>query len=124
MTGIATRRLPSTLSHLLTLLTLLSGATGAGLFLGSGHTDYFFAWAFESPITAATLGAAYLSGATLLFVSSRSGDWADARLAIFATLAQLSAMAFATFFSGAELASLGDGPIAALVALGWKALHV
>lgn len=123
MTGLSTRPLPSPLSQALRFIALLSGATGAGLFLGSGHTDSFFAWAFEEPETAATLGAGYLAGAPLLVVSSRSGRWADVRLSLLATLVQLTAMAVATF-SGPSLASLGDGPIAALVALGWQIFHV
>ncbi|MFT3926557.1 MAG: oxygenase MpaB family protein [Myxococcales bacterium] len=123
MTGPSERQLPLVLFSALTLIALLSGTTGAGLFLGSGHTDYFFAWSFDSPVTSATLGAGYLAGSTLLFVSSRSGRWADARLALAATLVQLAAMAVATFTRTSSLASLGDGPIAALVALGWMVFH-
>src|SRR3954463_9603612 len=113
MTELSKSQLPRTLSHSMTFIAFLSGVTGAGLFFGSGYTDYFFAWGMEGPATAATLGAGYLAGTTLLLVSSRGGHWADARLALLATQVQLVAMAVVTFM-GPSLASLGDGPIAAL----------
>jgi hypothetical protein len=63
------------------LLSLASLATFAGLqlFVGSEHTDRYFAWTIAVPLTAAFLGGMYWAAAVLLAASARSRTWAEAR---------------------------------------------
>lgn len=64
-------------------------ASGAALALGAAvmtfglttRTDDYFAWPIAPEITAAFIGACYLSAVTLLFLASRSTTWAEGRLA-------------------------------------------
>jgi hypothetical protein len=50
------------------------------------HTERFFAWTIRAPLTAAFLGAAYLSSFFLEFMASRRPLWAEARIAVPAVL--------------------------------------
>ena len=72
------------------LLLLVGGGLGAiagtQLFVGTEHTDRFFAWTIQSHMTAAFLGAMYYSAILLLVVSATERYWACARVAAFTLL--------------------------------------
>lgn len=55
---------------------------GFQLFVLTEHTDRFFAWTINPPLTAAFLGACYWGSFPLVFVSSRQSLWARARVAV------------------------------------------
>ncbi|MBI5293431.1 MAG: hypothetical protein HY872_16265 [Chloroflexi bacterium] len=56
---------------------------GLQLFFGTEHTDTYFAWTIKPPLlSAAFLGASYLTSSYLGFAASREAVWARARLAV------------------------------------------
>lgn len=64
---------------LLWTVVLLAALAGFVLFVFSDRTDRLFAWTIEPPVTAAFLGAAYLSASVMAFLGVRTGRWRDAR---------------------------------------------
>jgi len=62
--------------------TLLVTIAGIQLFVLTDATDRFFAWTIQSGLTAAFLGAAYLSTIPMLLHSFRAREWANARSAV------------------------------------------
>ena len=64
---------------LLWAVVLLAMLAGFVLFVFSDRTDHLFAWTIEPPITAAFLGAAYLSASVMAFLSVRTDRWREAR---------------------------------------------
>ncbi|MBP7693680.1 MAG: hypothetical protein KA764_17280 [Anaerolineales bacterium] len=59
---------------------------GVQLFVLSEHTERFFAWTIQNPLTAAFLGAAYWSSAVLEAIAARQTAWSRARPAVPAVL--------------------------------------
>ncbi len=61
------------------MLFLIAGVlvvlAGFSLFVLTEHTDRFFAWTINPPVTAAFMGAAYWSAAILQFSAWRSSSW-------------------------------------------------
>jgi hypothetical protein len=55
---------------------------GIQLFVGAAHTDRYFSWTIEPPLTAAFMGAAYWAAAVLLGWAGAQASWARARSAI------------------------------------------
>ena len=56
--------------------------SGFQLFVLTEHTDRFFAWTIDVPLTAAFLGASYWGSFALVLVASRQQAWAWARVAL------------------------------------------
>jgi hypothetical protein len=54
------------------VLTALTFFAGTQLFVLSDHTDRFFSWTIEPPLTAAFLGAAYWAACVLLAPAARA----------------------------------------------------
>jgi hypothetical protein len=71
---------------LLYLAAALVLAVGLTLFLFPGRTDTLFSWTVNPALTAAFLGAAYLSAFVLEFLAARETLWARARVAVPAVL--------------------------------------
>jgi hypothetical protein len=71
---------------LLYIASALVLAVGATLFLFPGRTDILFSWTVSPALTAAFLGAAYLSAFVLEFLGAREPLWASARVAVPAVL--------------------------------------
>jgi hypothetical protein len=71
------------LLYVASALVLLIGTT---LFLLPGRTDTYFSWTVSPALTAAFLGAAYLSAFVLEFLGAREALWARARIAVPAVL--------------------------------------
>lgn len=57
------------------------------LFVLTEHTDRFFSWTIEPPLTAAFLGACYWAACVLIFIASKNRLWAAARPAMPPVLA-------------------------------------
>jgi hypothetical protein len=68
----------------------LTAGAGLQLFVGTEHTDRLFAWTIRPSLTAAFLGASYLGALVLIAASSAERLWAEARLALLATLTLVS----------------------------------
>jgi hypothetical protein len=81
---------------LLFIASILVFLAGVPLFVGTEKTDIYFAWTLKSPLTAASLGAAYWASFFLEFFASRERVWARARIAIPAVLIFTSLMLLAT----------------------------
>jgi hypothetical protein len=65
---------------------VLGGIAFLQLFVGTEHTDRYFAWTIAPPLTAAFLGATYGTAVVLLLLSSRRRTWAEARVGAFGVL--------------------------------------
>ncbi|QTE27918.1 hypothetical protein [Pengzhenrongella sicca] len=77
---------PRPLTPSMRLLLVVAGVlvllAGVQLFVFSARTDRYFAWTIAEPLTAATLGAAYWSSATIELIAARSRLWVQARIAV------------------------------------------
>lgn len=67
---------------LLYIASFLVMSVGITLYLFSEKTDVYFSWTLFPPLTAAFLGAGYLSSFVLELLSARENVWARARPAI------------------------------------------
>jgi hypothetical protein len=79
--GTAQRHTTAGMRRVLIVASGLVFTLGAILYLGSSATDRFFAWTIQVPLTAAILGAAYLSSGPSEIIAARTPIWANARLA-------------------------------------------
>jgi hypothetical protein len=61
---------------------VLAVIAGIELFVGASHTERFFSWTIDPPLTAAFMGAAYWAASVLLTWAARQRDWAWARTAL------------------------------------------
>jgi uncharacterized membrane protein HdeD (DUF308 family) len=61
-------------------LALIAGGL---LFIGATHTDRWWPWTIEPPLTATTLGAFYWAAFVLILTAARSRTWARARPAVY-----------------------------------------
>src|SRR5436190_14590092 len=64
------------------LFAALAAVAGFLLFVLTEHTDRFFSWTIEPPLTAAFLGASYWAASVLIFIASRERLWAAVRPAM------------------------------------------
>jgi hypothetical protein len=97
------RPLTPELRWLLLVGSGLGAIAGTQLFIGTEHTDRYFAWTIQSHLTAAFLGAMYYSAILLLVVSALEPFWARARIATFvlfsvATLVLIAVLAHLDLF--------------------------
>ncbi|WIM96345.1 hypothetical protein ACTOB_008534 [Actinoplanes oblitus] len=83
-----------------------------------------FAWTFQSPLSAATMGAGYCGGLAMLVASLRLRRWVDVRVAYLSTLALMVLMLLVTLrYAGRT--HLGGGDIVAFGnAWGWLIVHL
>ncbi len=72
---------------LLWVVVVLALLAGVELFVLTDHTERFFAWTIDPPLTAAFLGAAYWSASVMAFLSVRPGRWSAARPMVVGILA-------------------------------------
>jgi hypothetical protein len=90
------RRLPTFARVVLLTASVLVALVGVSLFFLSTHTDQFFAWTVRPPLTAAFMGAGYLSSVVLEALAARERIWASARLALVSSFAFSVVMLAAT----------------------------
>ncbi len=82
----AYRQVTVGMKWLLYIASALVLAVGATLLVFPGRTDTLFSWTVSPALTAAFLGAAYLSAFVLEFLGARETLWARARVAVPAVL--------------------------------------
>lgn len=75
----------------------LSLASGIQLFILAEHTETYFAWTIQSPLTAATLGSFFFGTMTFGFLATRETVWANVRGAVLGLFVLLSLTLIATF---------------------------
>lgn len=76
---------------------LTRGLIAFPLFFLTTHTDRYFAWTIEPPLTAAVLGANYLASTFLAVVAARKSTWAHGRISISVALVFAPITTAATF---------------------------
>lgn len=76
------RPLLPAMRNVLYTASALVALAGLALFVLTDHTDRLFAWTIEPGMTAAFLGASYLSAFFVEFLSARETAWARARPAV------------------------------------------
>ncbi len=76
---------------------VLAATAGLQLYIGSAHTDEYFAWTITPFLTAAFLGAAYMTALLLFIFASRERFWANARAASVAAIVFGPLIVVATF---------------------------
>ena len=67
---------------LLLAASVLVFLAGFQLSVFTEHTDAYFAWTIQPPLTAAFLGAGYFASFLLEFLASREKEWASPRVAV------------------------------------------
>jgi hypothetical protein len=82
----AVRPLTAHMRWLLLVGAGLGAIAGTQLFVGTEHTERFFAWTIQSHLTAAFLGATYYSAIPLLVVCALEPYWARARIGTISLL--------------------------------------
>jgi hypothetical protein len=80
----------------LRLFSVLAAVAGFLLFVLTEHTDRFFSWTIEPPLTAAFLGGCYWAACVLIFIASRERLWTAARPAMPPVLAIATLLLVAT----------------------------
>jgi hypothetical protein len=76
------RRTTSGMRAILWIGTGFVAAAGLNEYLLSAQTDRFFAWTIKLPLTAAFLGAFYLTALGMAALSARQGEWSRARVGV------------------------------------------
>lgn len=83
----STRSLTTWMRWQILLGGILVLASGVPLFIGTEHTDLYFAWTINPPLlTAAFLGAMYWASSVIAFLAIREKSWSQARLAVYGPL--------------------------------------
>ncbi|GAB3505135.1 oxygenase MpaB family protein [Amycolatopsis cihanbeyliensis] len=93
-------------------VALLCGGAFLVLYLGSGATNWWFAWTVASPLTATTLGAGFGAAFVLFVLAALEPDWANARIAGSAPLVLAGGILLAVALDGAELNPAHDLTVA------------
>jgi hypothetical protein len=110
-------------------LLIIAGAlvflAGVQLFVLTEHTDRFFAWTIDVPLTAAFLGAGYWASVAFEWMAARETTWARARIAVpavfvFTTLTLVATLSHIDLFHfGTE-----HSPLTRSVTWLWLAIYV
>ncbi len=109
------------------LLWIASGLVvlaGIDLFVLTDHTDRTFAWTIDSGMTAAFLGAGYLSAFSIEYLGARRRTWADARLAVPAVLVFTLLTLIATLLHLGKFHLSSPHVLARLAAWLWLMIYV
>ena len=78
----AVRRLIPELRAVYIAVAVLVVALGFSTFVLTEHTDRWWAWTINVPMTAALLGAGYWAGLALLIVALRDDEWTRSRVVV------------------------------------------
>jgi len=79
---VAVRRLIPELRAVYIAVGVLVVALGFSTFILTEHTDRWWAWTINVPMTSALLGAGYWAGLALLIVALRDDEWTRARVVV------------------------------------------
>jgi hypothetical protein len=80
------RPLTTGMKLMLIVASTLVFLVGIQLFVLTEHTDRYFAWTVDPPLTAAALGGAYWASSVLELLASRRRTWGQARIAVPAVM--------------------------------------
>jgi hypothetical protein len=98
---------------------------GVQLFVLSEHTDRYFAWTIDVPLTAAFLGAGYWASVALEWLAAREASWARARIAVPAVFVSTTLTLVATLVH-LDLLHLGgeNSLMTRTVTWAWLAIYI
>lgn len=82
---------------ILRVASVLVLIAGYQLFVLTRHTDRYFAWTVNPPLTAAFLGASYWASFVMVFQASRERYWANARVGSLSAFTFTTLTTIATF---------------------------
>jgi len=94
------------------------------LFVLSEHTDRWFSWTIQPPLSAAFLGAGYGAGCVLMLLSLRTAAWVNARVSVVTVLAFTVLTLLATLSHLDRFHLFADGLVARFAAWFWLAVYV
>ena len=80
------RRVLPSMRALLVVFSVLTALAVGALYVMAEHTQDYFAWTIQPPLTAAFLGAGYAAGFVLVVLSLRDPVWAHSRVAVLTIL--------------------------------------
>jgi len=109
---------------ILVVFALLTVLATNQLFVLARHTDLWFAWTIQPPLTAAFLGSGYAAGCVLVVLALRTRLWAEARAAIL-TIALFAALTLvATLLHLDRFHFASPGLVARFAAWFWLFIYV
>jgi hypothetical protein len=94
------------------------------LYVLSAHTDRWFSWTIQPPLSAAFLGAGYAAGCVLVVLSLRTTAWVNARVSVVTVLAFTALTLLATLMHLDRFHFFADGLVARFAAWFWLAVYV
>jgi hypothetical protein len=104
--------------------SVLVSAAAFQLFVLTDHTDEFFAWTIDSGLSAAFLGAFYVTALVLAIGSASASGWADARIGVFGVWLFVTLTLAATLLHLDTFHFDGPGLIARGAAWLWLAIYL
>jgi hypothetical protein len=111
------------MQRLLLAASILVFLAGFQLFILTEHTDSYFAWTIQPPLTAAFLGASYFSSFLLEFLASRETEWAKGRIAVPAIFVFTTLTLIATLLHADRFHFNSPESIARFAAWFWLAIY-
>ena len=96
---------------------------GFQLFVLTEHTDLYFAWTIQPPLTAAFLGAGYFASFLLEFLASRENEWCRGRIAVPAVFIFTTLTLVATLLHADRFQFTSVQPFARFAAWFWLAIY-
>ena len=97
---------------------------GLDLTLFPGRTDEFFSWPIAPSLTAASIGAYYVTGFVLLITALKGNTWARGRTVIAGGVAFAVLAIIATFIDLDKFAFDSDESLAVVVAWVWISTYI
>ncbi len=94
------------------------------LFVLAEHTDAWFSWTIQPPLTAAFLGASYAAGFVLVVLSFRARAWTDARVPVVTVLVFAVLTLLATLLHLDRFHFSAPGLVARFAAWFWLAIYL
>jgi hypothetical protein len=122
--GEPVRRLSRATKGLMVGFVVLTALATNQLYVLSTHTDAYFAWTIQPPMTAAFLGAGYAAGLVLVLLGLRARAWAEARIAVVTVAVFSSLTLLATVLHRDRFHFGADGAIARFAAWFWLAIYI
>jgi hypothetical protein len=102
------------------VLVLIEGTV---LLAAHDSTARYFSWTIAVPVTAAFLGASYLSAALLEAAAARQGDWERARIAVPGVLAFTTLTLIVTLVHLGKFHFAAPAPVTRIATWGWLAIY-
>lgn len=111
------------MKRILQVASALVFLAGFQLFVFTEHTNLYFAWTIQPPLTAAFLGAGYFASFLLEFLASREHEWCKGRIAVPAVFIFTTLTLIATLLHADRFHFSSPEPLARFAAWFWLAIY-